>query len=147
MEVGVGVEGLTPPFSAQSVATVFMADERRAFKSESLFRGIFECKEISSGPTNSTQIRLRRCKHPRRRLSAEEVADHARQVLCRGSRDAYIVDWRCTSEACRLIAVAAWVRRFPSRASKSSVRTLYSQRIHLNCIPPTIRLVVQCLTL
>jgi len=81
-------------------------------------------------------------KHPRRRLFAEEVADHPRRMLCRGSRDEYIVGWQCTSEACRLIAVAAWVRRLPSWASKSSVQTLYSQRIHLNCIPPSIRLVV-----
>jgi hypothetical protein len=49
-----------------------------------------------------------------------------------GSRDEYIVGSWCTSEVCRLMAVAAWVRRLPSRALKSSVLTLVSQRIHLN---------------
>jgi hypothetical protein len=63
-------------------------------------------------------------------------------LRCR-SRDEYIVGWCCTSEACRLIAVAAWVRGCRPGASKSSVLTLVSQRIHLNCIPNPIRLVMQ----
>lgn len=77
---------------------------------------------------------------PRGTVCGRGESDHARRMCCLESRDEYIIGWWCTATACRLMAVAAWERRLPSLRSKSSVLTLYSQRMHVNCMPPSIRL-------
>jgi hypothetical protein len=60
-------------------------------------------------------------------------------MRCWVSSEENITGSWCTLVAWRLMAVAAWVRRLPSRASKSRVLTWWAQRVQENFIPPLMR--------
>ncbi len=67
------------------------------------------------------------------------AGSQARQMCCWASREENITGSWWTLVACWLIAVAAWVRRLPSRGSKSSVVTWWAQWEQVNFMPPLMR--------
>jgi len=64
---------------------------------------------------------------------------YERQMRCWLSREENITGSWWTLVAWRLMAVAAWVRRLPSRASKSRVLTWWAQWEQVNFMPPLTR--------
>jgi len=67
---------------------------------------------------------------------------YERQMRCWLSREENITGSWWTLVAWRLMAVAAWVRRLPSRASKSRVLTWWAQWEQVNFMPPLTRAMV-----
>ena len=63
-------------------------------------------------------------------------------MRCWVSREENITGSWWTLVAWRLMAVAAWVRRLPSRGSKSRVLTWWAQCEQVNLMPPLTRAMV-----
>ena len=68
--------------------------------------------------------------------------NQVRQTRCWGSREENITGSWWMLVAWRLMAVAAWVRRLPSRGSKSRVLTWWAQWEQVNFMPPLMRAMV-----
>ena len=75
-------------------------------------------------------------------LFERQWQNQLRQMGCRESSEENITGSWWTVVAWLLMAVAAWVRRLPSRGSKSSVLTLWAQWVQVNLMPPLMRPIV-----